>query len=120
MRFEEVLETLELETVELTAWIDRRWVLPTRAEEGYVFDEADLARLRLICELRRDLMIDDEALPVVLSLLDQVYALRRTIRTLGRAIESLPEPSREEILRSLNRPGRSSAHRARWRRRGSP
>ncbi|HUB96690.1 MAG TPA: chaperone modulator CbpM, partial [Stellaceae bacterium] len=69
-----------LEVTELERWIVERWVLPEEGDGGYVFHEIDVARVRLIVELRRDLAIDDEAMPVVLGLLDQVYALRRRMR----------------------------------------
>jgi chaperone modulatory protein CbpM len=61
---------------ELTCFVAENWVEP----EGDAFAEVDVARVRLILELRHDLAIDDEAMPLVLSLLDQVYALRRQLR----------------------------------------
>jgi chaperone modulatory protein CbpM len=65
---------------ELSRFVAEGWIVPD-AEDGFV--EGDLARLHLILELRRDLAIDDEAMPVVLSLLDQVYVLRRQVRLLS-------------------------------------
>ncbi|MDB5374483.1 MAG: hypothetical protein JWP04_3125 [Belnapia sp.] len=53
--------------------------------ETPVFQEIDVERLRLILALRDRLDIGEQALPVVLSLLDQVYALRRRLRELGAA-----------------------------------
>jgi len=61
---------------ELSRFVDEHWIEP----EGDGFVEVDVARVQLILELRRDLAIDDEAMPVVLSLLDQVYMLRRQLR----------------------------------------
>ena len=61
-------------------WIGEAWVLPEASEGTYVFHEIDVARVRLIVELRRDMAIDDEAIPVILNLLDQLYALRRRSR----------------------------------------
>jgi chaperone modulatory protein CbpM len=69
---------------ELRRCIDEGWIVPD-PDDG--FAEADLARLHLILELRRDLAIDDEAMPVVLSLLDQVYLLRRQLRLLSTLVE---------------------------------
>lgn len=90
---------------ELFAWIERRWVLPMRGDQGYLFDDVDIARARLIQELRRDLSIDDEALPVVLSLLDQLYALRRAMRQVHSAIESAPPDAKQAILERLRKAG---------------
>jgi chaperone modulatory protein CbpM len=80
-----------LQEAELRHWIAERWVRPEPMSGGYVFRDVDVARVRLIVELRRDLAIDEEALPVVLQLLDQVYALRRRLRALRDAIDAQPE-----------------------------
>ena len=56
-----------------------------------MFDEVDIARVRLVCELRDDLGLDAEAIPVVLSLVDQLYGVRRELRALARAVEQQPD-----------------------------
>jgi chaperone modulatory protein CbpM len=65
---------------ELRRFVEERWVEP---ENGDGFGEVDVARVQLIIELRRDLSVNDDAMPLVLSLLDQVYALRRQVRALA-------------------------------------
>lgn len=42
--------------------------------------------------------LGDEALPVVLSLLDQLYAARAVLSRLGDALEHLPPEVRAEVL----------------------
>jgi chaperone modulatory protein CbpM len=69
---------------ELSRFVAEGWIVPDE-EDG--FGDADLARCRLILELRGDLAIDDEAMPLVLSLLDQVYVLRRQLRLLSTLVE---------------------------------
>lgn len=97
--FEAVLrEVRGLDAAELEQWIEARWVLPERAASGYFFHEVDVARVHLIVELRHELMIEPETMPVVLSLLDQVYALRNRLKTLRDAIEMLP-PETQKLLR---------------------
>src|SRR5690348_13029491 len=86
-----------LEEAELRRWIAERWVRPETASGAYVFHEVDVARIRLIVELRRELAIGEEALPVVLQLLDQVYGLRRRLRALSQAIEAEPPEIREAL-----------------------
>jgi len=63
----------------------RRWVGEglLRPEQGDVFAEIDVERVRLILDLRDTLDVNEEALPVVLGLLDQIYALRRQLRDAG-------------------------------------
>ncbi|MDB5315415.1 MAG: hypothetical protein JWO24_1259 [Rhodospirillales bacterium] len=64
----------------------RRWVADglIRPEQGEIFAEIDVERVRLILDLRDTLDVNEEALPVVMGLLDQIYALRRQLRELGR------------------------------------
>jgi chaperone modulatory protein CbpM len=90
-----------LEVRELERWIGESWVLPGGSRGDYVFEEVDVARVRLIVELRRDLAIDDTAMPVVLHLLDQLYALRRRMREMSAALGDLPPELREAIARRL-------------------
>ena len=91
IEFEAVLHEVEgLEAVELERWIRARWVLPERTDGGYYFHEIDVARIHLIVELRHELLINDEAMPVVLNLLDQVYALRNRLKLLATAVDALP------------------------------
>lgn len=101
--FEQVTAEIEVGPDELRAWIERSWVLPISQEGTYLFDDADLARARLIAELHRDLEVNEEAMPVVLRLLDQVYGLRRTLAELNRAIKTLPEDARERLQQELER-----------------
>jgi len=72
-----------LRSEELQRWIAEGYVRPDAAAGEPVFQEIDIERVRLILELRDDLAVNEEALPLVLSLLDQVYALRRRLRDLG-------------------------------------
>jgi chaperone modulatory protein CbpM len=68
---------------DLQVWIAEGHVRPERAGEELVFTELDVERVRLILELRDDMAVNEEALPVVLSLLDQLYELRRRLREMG-------------------------------------
>ena len=88
----EVVEMLgTVEVAELRVWCEAGWVAPALGEAGPVFDEVDLARIRLVRELRDDLGLDEGAIPVVLSLVDQLYGVRRELRALARAVEQQPE-----------------------------
>lgn len=97
----DIAVTYGVSTADLSLWIERRWLLPLREDGDFVFAEADLARLGMIVELRRDLGVDDEAMPVVLGLLDQLHGLRRQVRRLMAAIDTLPPEHQEAVLRSL-------------------
>lgn len=93
----------ELDRAELGRWIENRWVLPDQpAENGsWRFHEVDIARVELILHIRRELAVDDEAMALVLGLLDQVYSLRRQLRRVSDAIECQPTDIRDAIRRAL-------------------
>ena len=76
-----------LDRQELVHWVENRWVLPEQRGDTWLFHEVDVARVELILEIRHEFAIDDEAVPVVLDLLDQVYGLRRQLRRLCDALE---------------------------------
>jgi len=103
MRIEAVIALFpDLEAVELTAWIEHRWVRPQTEEGGdWVFQDIDIARVRLIYDLRRHLDTSEETLPVLLSLMDQVYDLRRKLTAVNRALENQPPEIRTTFLTIL-------------------
>ena len=107
VRLEEIVAEFKVTRREVTTWVARRWVLPVEDERGQLFNEADRARIKLIAELSRDLQVSDEAMPTVLRLLDQVYALRRTLGELNQAIDALPEDARAALRARLRKPTRS-------------
>lgn len=92
-----------LDAEDLRRWIDNAWVRPDGEPGQYRFQDIDVARLRLIVELKNDLGVDEGAMPVVLSLLDQLYDTRRRMRRLCTLIETtVPEEVRVRILTSVD------------------
>jgi chaperone modulatory protein CbpM len=105
---EELLDRLVgLDRCELARWVENRWVLPERHGETWLFHEVDVARVELILEIRHEFAIDDEALPMVLGLLDQVYGLRRQLRRLCDALAAQSPEVQAAIKSTLPRGGRS-------------
>jgi chaperone modulatory protein CbpM len=98
---ETLLKTVAVDEAELLTWIDSGWVRPETETGRWVFREVDIARVRLIAEIRHDLAIDDEAVPVVLSLLDQLYGVRRELTTLCSAIAAQPSDVRAAIAAAI-------------------
>jgi chaperone modulatory protein CbpM len=68
---------------DLRRWIGEGHVRAERRGGELVFEEIDAERIRLILELRDVMQVNEEALPIILSLLDQLYALRRRLSGLG-------------------------------------
>lgn len=102
---EQVVAEIGVDRTAVTSWVEQHWVLPESEGDGgqgaWRFDDVDLARLRLIAELTRDLEIGDEAIPVVLNLLDQIYQLRDKLSALEQAIDRASPECRAEIARLL-------------------
>lgn len=95
---EDVVMAVEQLTVRrLRLWVRKGWVAPRTSESGPRFDEMDVARIRLICEFKDELNVNEDAVPIVLSLLDQLYGARRELRQLAAAIERQPEDVRQRI-----------------------
>lgn len=100
----------DLDRSELTLWVVRRWVEPeiepgadVGDEASWRFDDIDVARVRMIYDLRRDLGLTTDALPLVLSLLDQVYELRCAIHRVADVLEEQPGEVRSAIRGALRR-----------------
>lgn len=62
------------------------WVRPLHRAGEPVFAELDLARIRLILDLRTTLDVEERTVPLVLSLLDQLYTLHRQLRQAGNQL----------------------------------
>jgi len=93
-----------LDRHDLERWISNDWVRADPKDGTLIFGEIDVFRVRLIRELRDDMDINEAALPIVLSLLDQVYDLRRRMRELSGAIgETVPEDVQRTLLKRLAR-----------------
>lgn len=102
MTFDEILAELDvLQAADLTHWVEESWVKPLGEGGVLQFAEVDYVRVRFLCDMYYDLGVGDEALPILLGLVDQVYDLRRHMKKLGTAIEAQPEDVRRAIARLL-------------------
>lgn len=97
--------TVGVAEAEITRWVELTWLRPDGSPGGWLFREVDVARVRLIAELR-SLRMDEEAMPVVLSLMDQLYAARRRMRLLQQAVdEAAPDAVRARLRVLLEEAG---------------
>ncbi len=99
---EDVIEAIELLTPgRLERFVRMQVVAPMPTDAGPVFRDIDLARLELLCDLSEHFDMEDDALEIVMSLIDQMHALRRRLRIMARAIAAEPEEVRLRIARFL-------------------
>jgi chaperone modulatory protein CbpM len=87
-----------LEAHVLQRWIAAGWLKPQENGAGFLFDEADVARTHLLCDLSFDMELRDEELAIVLSLVDRLNGTRTMLRALTAAVQSQPAEIREAIL----------------------
>lgn len=85
----------------LSIYIKEGWISPEQTQGRHTFKEIDIARLQLILELENDLSVNTEALPIILSLIDQVHGLRHKLRSLANAVETQPDKVQQAILNRM-------------------
>jgi chaperone modulatory protein CbpM len=104
MRESDVVRVVRgLKRAELRRWVAAGWVAPQRQDGESRFRQIDVARLTMIVQIRRDMQVAEDAMPLVLSLVDQVYGLRNELRRLGEAVEAQPETVRKAITEHRRR-----------------
>ncbi len=89
-----------LRETDVLGWVARGWIRP---DGEMLFQDIDIARIGLIHELLFRMDLAEDAIPLILSLLDQVYELRGSLRSVLLAIETQPAPVREAILAAARR-----------------
>jgi chaperone modulatory protein CbpM len=103
MNIDEFVAQIEIERAVVEFYLSRSWIKPQEKDGGEFFSELDKARLELIYTLQNDYELSDDAIDVILPLLDQVYGLRSQMRQLTDAIEHQPRRIQAEIFAYLNR-----------------
>ena len=107
MRYTEDQVVAEIRTLtveRLRGWVAEGWIVPATGETAITFTEIDVARVRLVCELTDGMAVGEEAVPVILSLIDQVHGLRAELKRLAQAVAKQPEPVRAAIRREIAPP----------------
>jgi chaperone modulatory protein CbpM len=92
METQEFIARSHLDTPTLNAWIEAEWLVPLSSGKTALFSDADLARARLIQDLKLDFDVNDEGISIVLHLLDQLHGLRCLVRD----IHAMDWPDRAE------------------------
>lgn len=72
---------------QLTTFIQAEIITPVQTDGGPAFREIDMARLQLLCELSDEFDLNEDALGMIMSLLDQLHSVRRDLRDVVAALE---------------------------------
>ena len=97
-----------LQRSDLEAWIRDEFVVPREEAGTLLFTDMECARVRLICTLRYELEIDTDTLPIVLSLIDQLYDTRQRLLSLTAAMTAQDKTVQASIIAALERDEGSS------------
>jgi chaperone modulatory protein CbpM len=90
-----------LQRSDLEVWIREELVVPQRTGNTLIFTDMDCARVRLMCTLYYELEIDADTLPVVLSLVDQLYDTRQRLLSLTAAIKAQNKDVQAAIIGAI-------------------
>jgi chaperone modulatory protein CbpM len=102
MEHDEFLIRARLDGNVLEGWVAAGWLTPNAEEGMQQFSEIDVARARLIQDLRRDIGVNDEGVGVILDLIDQLHGLRRTLGHILTALQAQPQELRERLAVDLH------------------
>ena len=98
----EVLELLpEIGRPQLDHYIRAGVVVPVQSQTGPLLRELDIARLHLVLDLTDGYHLDDEALALVLSLVDQLHGLRGDMRAMLDAVAREPVETRMRLKTAI-------------------
>jgi chaperone modulatory protein CbpM len=101
MEFREFVLQTRIEASVLGEWVQAGWLAPQRTGNAEEFSEVDLARAHLVRDLQQ-LGVNNEGIPVILDLVDQLHGLRRLVRELLSGIHAQPEAKRRQLVADLH------------------
>lgn len=82
LQLEQAAEKSGLAPDLILQFVSRAWISPLEPS-GPLFDEEDLARARLIQDLRERMGVNDDAVPVILHLVDQLNRFHLELKDRG-------------------------------------
>jgi chaperone modulatory protein CbpM len=85
-----------LTVTRLRVWV-REGLIKPADEAAETYSEADIARAALISTLEDELGFNQEDVPVLLNLIDQIHGLRSELRGLLDALDELPPDVRTTV-----------------------
>jgi chaperone modulatory protein CbpM len=84
--YEEIIRTYQISEQFLRECLQNHWIEPLDQAQEKLAQE-DIARLLLIRDLMQDMGVNDESVPVILNLIDQIHALQSRVRLLGEKVK---------------------------------
>lgn len=86
MSKQELLVRLGVPAQTLELWLEQQWLIPAQTTLGLTFSDIDIARAHFIRDLQSDFGVNDEAMDLVLHLVDQLNGLRYALAELRKDV----------------------------------
>ncbi len=90
-----------LQRGDLQTWIREELVIAQQDAGALFFTDMECARVRLICMLHYEIEIDADTLPVVMSLVDQLYDTRQRLQSLTAAVAAQNKNVQAAIIAAI-------------------
>ncbi|OGI11513.1 MAG: hypothetical protein A2Y40_01690 [Candidatus Margulisbacteria bacterium GWF2_35_9] len=72
---EEVVHKYKIDLTNISLCLDNEWIQPITLNP-VMLDQEDISRILLIIDLKESMGVNNEAVPVILHLVDQLYYLK--------------------------------------------
>lgn len=86
---------------QLVSFVDARIVSPIQTADGPVYRQIDLVRIELLCDLTEQFELKDDALAVVISLIDQLHGVRAELQAVLDVIAAEPAEVRIRVSEAM-------------------
>lgn len=86
-----------LDRAQLSRFVRTEVIRPADAGGRVVYRRVDIARLELLCDLCEDFELNDDALGIVMGLVDQLHGTRSDLVALMRALGEEAEEVRVRV-----------------------
>ncbi|MBB3995542.1 chaperone modulatory protein CbpM [Sulfitobacter undariae] len=99
---EQVIEKVASLTAERLSYFERlRIVTPVSTPQGLRYRTLDVRRITLLCELTDDFEVNEDALVIIMSLLDQLHGAQIKLDQVVQAISAEPSETRVRLSQRL-------------------
>ena len=92
-----------LTRIQLVSFVEAEIIVPVMTEGGPTYRKIDIMRMELLCELSEQFDLQEDALGMVMSLVDQLHGVRAELRAVLDAVETEQPDVRSRIGELLYR-----------------
>ncbi|MGJ8586383.1 MAG: hypothetical protein ACSHXD_20015 [Marinosulfonomonas sp.] len=104
--FEEVINRVASLTAERLSHFEQLHIVtPITTPDGPRYRHLDVRRVTLLCELTDDFEVNEDALVIIMSLLDQLHGAHNKLEQLAQAIDEETSETRRRVTERLRATG---------------